>query len=110
MDSWAYFECEATKKKLQLAKNIKRDFCKNFLYNVKFYQIHMLFKFLKISYVLLEKTYYSYRAIHRKKVSSQKISCITKIKQGKKEHPNFDVTMVACNDLIICQLIGFFMF
>ena len=105
-----YFKCEATKKKLQLVKNIKRDFCKNFLYNVKFYQILMLFKFLKISYVLLETTYYSYRTIHRKEVSFQKISCITKIKQGKKEHPFFDVTMVACNYLIICQLIGFFMF
>ena len=40
---------------MKLAKNIKKEFlAKTFLYNVIFYQIFLLFKFLKISYVLLK--------------------------------------------------------
>ena len=50
MDSWYSFKCETVRKKL--AKNIKNGFiAKTFLYNVLFYQILMLLKFLKISYV-----------------------------------------------------------
>ena len=45
------FKCAA---KMKLAKNIKKGFlAKTFLYNVTFYHILMLSKFLKISYVLL---------------------------------------------------------
>ena len=40
---------------MKLAKNIKKDFkTKTFLYNVIFYQVLILSKFLKISCVLLE--------------------------------------------------------
>ena len=40
--------------KLKLAENIKKRFLsKTFLYNAIFYQILVLIKFLKISYVLL---------------------------------------------------------
>ena len=39
---------------MTLAKNAKKEFqAKTLLYNVIFYQILMIFKFLKISYVLL---------------------------------------------------------
>ena len=39
---------------MELAKNKKKDFeAKTILYNVRFYKILMLFKFLKISYALL---------------------------------------------------------
>ena len=38
---------------MKLAKNIKNGFLsKNFLYDVIFYQVLMLMKFIKISYVL----------------------------------------------------------
>ena len=52
------FKCETTK--LKLAKNIKKRIFerKKFLYDVMFYQILMLFKFLEISYVLLLKRSY----------------------------------------------------
>ena len=40
------------KTKIQLAKSMKKYF-KLFLYDIKFYQLFILLKFLKISYVFL---------------------------------------------------------
>ena len=47
-----FFKCKTTK--IKLAKNIKNGFLsENVFYNVIFYQLFLLFKFSKISYVLL---------------------------------------------------------
>ena len=48
------FFLDVKQQKLSWLEDIKKDFeAKAFLYNVIFYQILLLFKFLKFSYVLL---------------------------------------------------------